>query len=224
MANSQSYVSSACEIKTINNELFATGYISEVNEDQVTIRDRYGQLPISEYGRIVKVCVYNYQLGFRVLVGKVYTSTNDFIQVVEVIPLIEYERRNFFRVSVNIPGTVRRRASDAEEEEQELFPGIIPPTVDVTPHQVVIRDISLGGVLVETREDFGEGEKLRVSFKMRQTDAHFKCVSRRKITPEGESILRIGCEFEALNNALSSELCAFIFQKQREQIDKRKQT
>mgnify|MGYP000892613451 CR=1 FL=1 len=96
------YIASVCEIKTLANELVATGTIQEITPEYIEVSDKTGFMSITPYGIPVKMNVFNSKNGFRVLAGKVYTSNPKFLRIVDVITLLDCERRHFFRVEVNM--------------------------------------------------------------------------------------------------------------------------
>ena len=69
------YEGSVCEIKSMDNELIAIGRIKEVNSKNIKVNNSKKELQIVDYGTPIKINVFNAKVGFRVLVGSIYTST-----------------------------------------------------------------------------------------------------------------------------------------------------
>ena len=82
------------------------------------------ELQIVDYGTSIKVNVFNGKNGFRVLVGNVYTSTKSDMSVDNVINLVDKERRNFFRVDMEISAKVvfkKKTAMDMYPTEADVY-------------------------------------------------------------------------------------------------------
>lgn len=100
------YLGSVCEVKTIDNEMVAAGTIRAVTPEFIDVVDRSGSTPSAPYGMDVKISVFNSRQGFRVMVGKVYTSSMQFVRISDVKSVLDYERRHFFRVETRMFGYI----------------------------------------------------------------------------------------------------------------------
>lgn len=212
------YISSVCEIKTLSNELVATGTIRKITEEYIEVSDKTGLMPIAAYGTEVKINVFNSKSGFRVLAGKIYTSSLKSIRIMEIVSLLDLERRHFFRVDVNMSANVvpLKKKNEAEKEKPEDHKGKEIPAVHVT-----IRNLSLGGALFSTVENYETGDTISLRLKFDRNVFQFKGVVRRT----GDSIhgqMLYGCEFVDVPKAEANALCAYIFQCQRQQIHKKR--
>lgn len=204
----ENYNHSICEIKTLENDLVATGVISAITDEHIQIKDKSGDMSIVNYGEMVKINVFNFRLGFRVLVGKVYLSTKEFIRVVEITSLLDYERRNFFRVETNLKGSIKRTEAARDED----------------PVEVRIRDLSLGGAMIACKETLEIGERMTLRLRIGHLNAELPCsICRIGQEAARDNLIRYGCEFDNLSEAQNGALCAYVFQRQREQINKSKQ-
>lgn len=221
------YISSVCEIKTLSNELVATGTIRKITEEYIEVSDKTGLMPIAAYGTEVKMNVFNSKSGFRVLAGKVYTSSLKSIRIMEVVSLLDLERRHFFRVEVNMSAYVillKKKNQEAEKEKPEEKPkeeldkqkGKETPAVHAT-----IRNLSLGGTLFSSTENYESGDIISIRLKFDRNVFQFKGTVRRT----GDTIhgqMLYGCEFMDVPKAAANALCAYIFQCQRQQIHKKR--
>ena len=103
MNNLKKYVSSMCEVKTIDNELLMVGIFNGVNEDNhIEIVSPSVRVPFLGYGTPLKVQIYNYKLGLCIIQAKVYISGDHFIKLSDMEYVAPGERRGFFRVPVSI--------------------------------------------------------------------------------------------------------------------------
>ncbi len=217
------YISSVCEIKTLSNELVATGTIRKITEEYIEVSDKTGLMPIAAYGTEVKMNVFNSKSGFRVLAGKVYTSSLKSIRIMEVVSLLDLERRHFFRVEVNMSAYVvllkkanQEAGKENPEEEQDKQKEKETPAVHVT-----IRNLSLGGTLFSSTENYESGDVVSIRLKFDRNVFQFKGTVRRTGDTLHGQIL-YGCEFMDVPKAAANALCAYIFQCQRQQIHKKR--
>lgn len=276
------YVSSICEIKTMNNNLVATGMVTEITEEYIEISIKSGVMTKIRYGSEVKINVFNSRLGFRVLVGSVYTSSRDFVTIMDIASILDYERRHFFRVDIDLkaeicilkqPEEPRKKLPGLDDEPQPsdtvnarylgrrnlaeelagmnplLYQDDIPsppekrrpdpPRIkgsqklplkpdrfgrdpldfyDLVP--VHVKNLSLSGLMIVSDKVF-EGETLLVLLQIEQFRGILECIIKR--VKEGPGVLiEYGCEFVDLPDDVSNSLCRYVFQKQREQINKPK--
>lgn len=100
------YVSSICEIKTMDNNLVATGMVSVISDEYMEISIKSCIRSIIRYGSEVKINIFNSKYGFRVLVGNVYTSSSEFVRLIDITSILDYERRHFFRVDLDMKADV----------------------------------------------------------------------------------------------------------------------
>lgn len=197
------YKGSICELRTSRNEIIAAGTISDISEDYIEIAGRGGPMNRMAYGVDVKINVFNMKMGFRVLAGKVYISTAEFMRVSDIISLLDYERRHFFRVNTNVPAQMALTAPDKNTPEKF--------------HEVRVVNLSLGGAMVVCPVEFEAGAAVTIKFNLGGGSMAIRCNIKR--VGETERKTRFyGCQFLNLKNHEADALCAFIFQRQREQI------
>lgn len=200
------YLNSICEIKTMQNDLIATGTIREITEEYLEIADKFNMMQIVRYGTSVKVTVFNSKAGFRVLAGTVYTSSTEFVRLCEVVSLLEYERRYFFRVDTNISAYMMIAGHGSDGEADGTY----------YDENVMVKNMSLGGALFTSKCEFKPGDAVTLKIKLKSHECSFQCIVRR--IEETELRQRLyGCEFLNVSNALADQLCSYIFQRQREQ-------
>lgn len=201
------YVGSVCELKSMENELVATGVVGEITEDYIRFDAKANPIPLQRYGTVLKANVFNSKAGFRVLVGKVYAASTRFLKLIEVTSLLDYERRNFFRIEADQPAWIEQKNEATEEWEDT--------------QRVTIRDISLGGVLVEWPEGKAEiGAHIFLRLKLGRFNQVVECIVCRE--EKRNNAVFYGCEFRALSTPQSDAICQYIFQRQREQMQKNK--
>lgn len=201
------YEGSVCEIKTTENELIAIGKIKEISQKYVKIFNNKKELQIVDYGTSIKVNVFNGKNGFRVLVGNIYTSTKSEMSIDNVINLVDKERRNFFRVDMEMTAKAvfKKTAMD-----------MYPTEADVT-----IMDMSLSGLKFKTPYVFSENNTLAIELNLnKKKNSSFQCKILRIIGYENGEY-QYGCEFVYSKTEDADLLCSFLFKKQREFLNNR---
>lgn len=212
---SEKYLQSPCEVRSMENTPILMGYLSEFVEDGIQISSKEDHLPLIHCNSTVKISVMNNTLGFKILIGRVYLSTDDFLRVVDVQTAMDYEKRNFFRVKVSV--------------DTEAFPvPAVAETDDVSlpmrePIRIRIRDISLSGIFFISSCSMDIGDQLIVNMELYGTVVSLLCKIMRKIPVELGTEDGYGCEFLDNSGKQFDLLCRYLFDCQREQIQTMKQ-
>lgn len=208
---SEQYLHSPCEIKSLTNEVILTGVLDQISDDCLQITNTPEKLPIIHCNTSVKVNIYNNSLGFRVFVGTVYLSTPEFIRVVDVQTASDFEKRDFFRVKVNITTSAYLVHDDTQEDTPvSMFP-------------IKIGDLSLGGLSFQTEEELQPEDHLVVKLNVESQNMSLLCKIKRLITVD-EDPVGYGCEFIDNSGRQFDLLCRYIFECQRQQIQDIRQT
>lgn len=206
---SKSYIGSLCEIKTINNNLLTSGYIEVINDEYIEIRFREDIKMLIQADILVKVSIINEKLGFKVIVGKVYVGTNDFVRIIEVVTLMDFEKREFFRINIFEHASLYLNPVTADETFYTREPSV----------KILINNISLNGVYFISKDKFNIGTKLYLLLEITSGRIVFPCIVQR-LTNEIEDKWGHGCEFVDYNQRQSDQLYKFIFEKQLEFLKK----
>lgn len=198
------YLHSPCEIKTISNELLTTGSISDILHGAIQICNDFDVLPIVHCNTPVKINVYNNTVGFKVLVGRVFLSTSELMQITNIQNLIDFERRSFFRLKV----TKKAKAC--------LLPTETTEEIDTPEFEVTITDLSLSGLFINTERRLEINQPFIVTFPLYGNEIPFSCkVEREKEVPH---LNGYGCSFLDNTTHQFDLLCRYLFELQREQI------
>lgn len=200
------YKSSVCEIKTMQNELLSTGVITSITSEYLEISERTGSMPILRFRDEVKLSIFNHKYGFRVLSGLVYISNRKFLRVFDTSNILDYERRNFFRVDTDINAEVMlfRESADNEPLPRE---------------KIRIRNLSLGGAMIQTITELESGEVFQLHLPINNKSCVFTCRVHRSY-PKDNNYWVCGCEFLEYSESQSDILCAYLFQCQRMYLEK----
>lgn len=212
---SEKYEGSMCEIKTERNDLLLTGIIGVIDDDGIDIISADKEhLPLIPYQKAVKISVFNTKLGFRILMGVAYLSTDRFLRVVEVETLKEFERRTFFRVNLKISAMLQRLEGNKQDKS-------LPEDRVGEPLEVSVENVSLSGLLFSAEVPFMMGDLFEMEFTIFKTPLVMKCRICR-IEEVDETNERYGCQFVDYTQRQTDILCRDLFQLQRLEINKRR--
>ena len=93
------YVGSSCVMKAKNNDLISMGGLHRIGKNFIDVGSSRNELPTIPYNLLVKIEVYNTQLGFKVLIGRVYLSSPKLARIIDLNEATNDERREYFRIS-----------------------------------------------------------------------------------------------------------------------------
>lgn len=203
----EKFINSPCELKTMNNDLLSTAVIRTVQDDYIEIVNPSDQLPLIHCDTLVKLNIFNNDLGFRVMIGRVYLSDAGFLRIVDVQNLTDFEKRNFFRIKVNL-------SAKAYIMEDDL-----PPDGSLKSFPVHISDISLSGCFIVAKKKIDNGQRIIININLPGDIGMTICAEvQREQEVNYNNSTGYGCSFMDISSHQSDILCAYIFQEQREQI------
>ncbi|XOQ48726.1 MAG: Flagellar brake protein YcgR [Eubacteriales bacterium] len=201
---STQYLHSPCEIRTISNELITTGSISDILHGAIQICNDFDNLPIIHCNTPVKMNIYNNTAGFKVLVGKVFLSTAELMQITDIQNLVDFEQRSFFRLKVT------------KKVKARLLPDKAAGETDSKEFDATITDLSLSGLFMNTTQKLEINQRFTVTLCLFGNRIPFNCkVERIKGDPYMNGY---GCSFLDNTTHQSDLLCRYLFELQREQI------
>lgn len=217
---SEKFLLSPCEVRSMENTPILVGTIEKFVEDGIQIISREDKLPLIHCSTTVKVSVMNSALGFKILIGRVYLSTGEFLRVVDLQTAADYEKRNFFRVKVRLQTEAFPVQAVAEPPE----PADPASTLPVKgPVKVRLRDISLSGIFLTTGYAMEIGDQLIVKLDLYGSTISLLCRVVRKIPVELGTEDGYGCEFLNSSGRQFDLLCRYLYDCQREQIQAMKE-
>ena len=220
------YEGSACRIESEKNDLLATGTIYHIDDDGIDVIDSGGgKMMILAYNTPVKISIFNSKLGFQLFRCTVFTSTQWSLRVSNIVTLQDFERREFFRVSVRVKAnlyslTVNKtlRNRDNKDDDKEKGKEIDP--VDI-PLEIMVENVSLNGLLFATSQIFNIDDVFEVELVLFKNILRFKCVVCRLGEPDTR-FYRYGCQFFENSQRTDDNLCKDLFQLQRIELKKRR--
>ncbi len=205
------YVGSSCVIKAKNNDLISMGVLHRIGKNFIDIGSSRNELPPIPYNLLVKAEIYNTQLGFRVLIGRVYLSSPKLARITDLNEATNDERREYFRISTRDQGIIynfMRLDEDRETEDR---------SVDYNGLKVRLVDISLGGLMFWSKEEFRVDDKFNIVIPAMGDTMLFSCEVRRRVErPDGE--YGYGCEFMNMATQQEDLLYRYILKRQSDQL------
>ena len=207
LPNPKEYINSICELKSMGNSPILLGVLSDITDDGVKISRKEDRLPLIHCNSTVKVNVYNSDLGFRVIIGKVYLSTAEFIRLTDVQNASDYEKRGFYRVKINMETEARLVTQKPKGGEQQS-----------KPFRVQVLDLSLSGLFFVSGRSMQIGDRVAVTLSLYGQSVPMLCTIHRTRPVEMGTEDGYGCSFEDNSGKKFDLLCKLLFQYQREQI------
>jgi hypothetical protein len=209
---SEKYTNSLCELKTMQNRILCAGYVKDINEEYLEIHYRDDTKLLIAANTLIKVSIFNDKLGFKVIIGRVFIGTNDFVRLVEVVTLMDFEKREFFRINIFEHATLYK---DVVENSEIHY-------TQVESTQVLISNVSLCGVYFLSEEKFELDQVVYLLLDLPQSLSIYPCVVQR--IQEDDDMYGYGCEFELKDQRQSDDLYKYIYLKQVEYLRKSRET
>ena len=204
------YIGNVCEIRSFSNELIGIGVIREVGEDFITIGARDSELRLFNTFQKIKLNIFNSKVGFTVIICEVLASTRKMLRVVSPIKIVDHERRQGFRVSVDLHARISVSKDKLMRGESEDL-------------QVVwIKDMSICGLKIHSDRKYILGQVVWLTFELdERTKLTVKAQFVRDTDVEGDGDMReYGIKLLFDREEDSDKLCSYLFKAQREQSQK----
>jgi len=208
----EEYLNSTCEIKTLDNSPITTGVLSRMLENRFIITNQSDKLPVIHCKTILKVNISGTGRKLKVLIGKVYLSTPGLLLLTDMKTVAEYEKRNFFRVKVDIPTKALIPSLPETDEE--------PPE----PFDITVSNLSISGAAFHAPVWLKVGDPIQIYFMFYQTEILLDCKIRRVISPFSKGVGEYGCRFIDRQGRDFDLVAKYIFDCQRAQIKAMKQS
>ncbi|NCC86423.1 MAG: PilZ domain-containing protein [Clostridia bacterium] len=206
MGFSQRNLSKICEILAMNGDIVATGRISGFTDGKIKITNNVGEMALLKSGMKVKFLVHSGEPSGEIFVATVLKSTRGELYLSNIGLLSNLEKREYFRVSVNMHTKCYIDDGSEELDERKSF-------------KVKVRDLSLRGVLIKTCAELEDNQRIFIVLPLPKAEI-FKCKVKRKI--DDHKCLGCGCEFERYSGRQEDLLCQYIFEEQRKMLSRAK--
>ncbi|MEG0692383.1 MAG: PilZ domain-containing protein [Oscillospiraceae bacterium] len=210
---SKEYLYTTCHIHAPNNMMIGFGKISAVADDHIIISNTAEGFPILRFLSYVKITLLNSVAGYKVILASVSESNSSSIRLGNLNLLTDDEKRGYFRVHVSTPAKIFLSTSSHEVEKQhsssqtDLTDPI--PSIDVT-----IKDMSLGGTLVESDTFLQLGQKVVIEIITSKKSEYLLMMVKRRNRDEFDETApyQYGCTFIEKSNKKLDQLCRHIIE------------
>ena len=200
---SQHLLGQKCELLTMNDALIGNGKIESIHNNEVVIAYKADKMMPVDLSDIVKVTSFSARREKQVFIARVYDVTPTDVKLFDATLLQDTNNRQFFRVPIRIEATLR------------LKENMVP---------VVITDLSLGGLMIETDIAIENGTVAALEFTMHNHHMIEVCKITRIIKEEAGAPFRYGAKFLSLDSGISNKISSFVFSKQTSERQKRRDT
>lgn len=204
------YLGNVCEIRSFANDLIGIGIIKEIGDDFITIGARDSELRLFNTFQKIKLNIFNTKVGFTVIICEVLASTRKMLRVVSPIKIVDHERRQGFRVSVDLHARIsvsREKLENGEYEDLQV---------------VWIKDMSICGLKIQSNQKYILGQIVWLSFELdERTRLTVKAQFVRDNGVDGkDNMHEYGIKMLFDKEEDTDKLCSYLFKAQREQSRK----
>ncbi len=188
----------ACELKQMENAPVSIGQVVAAEGEALRIQAPFDFPPDLAAGTKLKLTATAPDGSFSVLAGNVVEVGGSLLTLHGLNNVKEYSQRRFFRVDVNIPGQIFQKGLFAQPD----------------PIPVVIRNLSVGGVLFRSEKIFLPETAIRLdpSFFSEDGEELHAVILRGQRLDGG---MAYGAGFAEMPDWLEDQLSNFIFSMQR---------
>lgn len=240
------YLNSLCQVQSPTNQMLCVGKIISIGENYVILGRTTEGLPPLRFLSFVKMTLKHPRAGYKVLLASVTESTEDTLRLSSMITLTADERRGYFRVRTDMPTKIYlcENPQAILDREEDLIQSRMrkqePKSKPIPEMNATIRDLSLGGLLLECSDFLRLGQRVVVEIEMKRGVEYFLISIKRRLDDDERSRLKTllpsdsdnslwnsklyqyGCMFHEKSNIKMDELCRMILEMQAALIQKMK--
>lgn len=197
------YVGSFAELTTLDNKLITSGKITKIGTDFIEVSNGFRTHKIRNELDAVKVNIKSSNFPALYLTGKIYLPSLESFRMIDLDVISEGEHRNFFRLSIDEDVEISSTRSN------ELDIG-------------KLLDISLGGAKVQSDKSYTIGDLLVIALP-HKNDV-LRVIGSVVRVNEGKPFNSYGVSFKQLAPKTSDDLCNYVFDRQKAEISRLKNT
>ncbi len=219
---SKEYLNTTCHIHAPNNMMIGIGKINVIKDNYIIVTNTSEGFPPLRFLSYVKVTLNNPIAGYKVILASVSDSESTALRLGNLNLLTDDEKRGYFRVHTTIPTKIFLSNSSLEVEKQNVASQTNSADNSIPFIDVTIKDMSLGGVMIESDAFLQLGQKLVVEIIVRNKPEFLLLSVKRRNRDESDenSLFQYGCNFIEKSNKKLDELCRLILEIQSQIIQK----
>lgn len=206
------------EVLDLNNKLIFMGRVETCEQGVLSIREASDlEVPPVFYNDEYKLQYFQRGVA-SVVYGKVSGSSKNFWRIEKLRKPYASEQRIYFRQQVRLEGQLILRQTSLLDDKGKPVGSV----GKLLPCEIL--DISAGGLLLQSKERYAEGDRLEVKeLRVLPNEAPFTFICRvRRVRQSESQVIQYGCEFQDMSGKEQDRLFRAIFVVQREMIRERK--
>lgn len=222
MILAKEYLNTACQICATNNVMIGSGRITEVEDNHIIIKSATEEFPVLNFLSYVKVTVNHPSAGYKVILATVTESDVKSMRLSSLFLLTGSEKRGYFRVHISMATRLFYRDAATTKTLGDASSDVADSSIPSV--SVVIKDLSLSGVLFECTQFLQVGQVAVVEIELAKKAEPFLISVKRRINDPyaNEKLYQYGCIFNEKNPKKMDELCRLILKLQAQIIHKTK--
>ncbi|MFZ2538587.1 MAG: PilZ domain-containing protein [Oscillospiraceae bacterium] len=219
---SKEYLNTTCHIHAPNNMMIGMGKIIVIEDNYIVVSNTSEGFPPLRFLSYVKLTFNSPAAGYKVILASVSDSQNTAIRLGNLNLLTDDEKRGYFRVHITTPTKIFLCGSSLEVEKQNVSSQANPENEAIPFIDVTIKDMSLGGILIESDAFLQLGQRVVVEIVTRKKSEFLLLSVKRRYRDECDenSLYQYGCNFIEKSNKKLDELCRLILEVQSQVIQK----
>lgn len=219
---SKEYLNTTCQIHAPNNMMIGVGKVTTIGENYIVLSNTSEGFPTLRFLSFVKITMKHPHAGYKVILASVSESENFQIRLGNLNLLTDDEKRGYFRIHIKMPTRIFLSGSSTDVEQELNAPDSDSQSEPIPFFDVMVKDMSLGGTLIESDAFLQIGQKIVVEIVTPRLAQLFLVTIRRRYRDELEenAPYQYGCVLTEKNNKKLDELCRFILETQSQIIHK----
>jgi len=181
-----------CVILSMGNNVLGNGTVKSVNKNNVGIVTESDMTALVNINDIVKINTVSDQNEPQVFIAKVYNTSPDEIMLFSAIISEVIKNREHFRVSTDIRAIIM--------QDHEAF-------------EVIVEDVSPGGMKIKTWLDLLQGDSAKVEFIVQNNCLSVPCKVMRVDKHDGDQD-SYGLQFLPMDDDAAEKVNSFVFNRQ----------
>jgi len=183
-----------CEVLSASNTHIGTGRIAWVKQGEVEITDLSSSNMPVKLNDTVKISSFSEKKEAQTFVAKVYFATDKTVRLFNATIIQARNDRRFVRVVTELNAKMRLGGN-------------------TTSYPIAIADLSLGGMMIKTKEVLSEGTDIIIDFDLLDKNLRQRCRVMRASIRNGEPNV-YGLQFVSMRIFDSDKVHAYLFNLQ----------